>query len=273
MIVYVNSNARNQGQSTFAYTFAKIYGNLSNQATLLISLRDDSFLRTVTRLPESYEFAAIDAIVQRASDKGNFMSSTYKLESTLYYYNAKGATLEDQISVKSIEDMLLKAQIDFSMVVVDADISVNNFYNFVHIIDKLVLVVTPNIVALRSMSESMINTMERYEISKSQKIPCEIFYVVARYDESLSISSAYKELGGNSRTVFPLTYNLTLAKHHNKGRLDDYISNMLIETKTSDRKYLVNFRNIIKKITGFRMPTRKIPVPDPNIKRRGSTKR
>ena len=273
MIVYINSTARNQGQSTFAYSFAKIYGNMSNQPTLLISLRDDSFVRMVTRLPEAYEFSSIDAMVQRATGKGNFMPSTYKLENTLYYYNAKGATLNNQISIKSIEDLLIKAQVDFSMVVVDADISVNNFYNFVHIIDKLVLTVSPNIVALNSMADSMERTVEKYETAKSQKIPCEIYYVVTKYDESLALSEVYKELGGSSRNVLPVAYNLNLAKNHNKGKLDDYITNMLIDAKTVDRKYLINFREAIKKVTGFRMPSRKIDVPDPSKNRRKGSKR
>jgi len=273
MIVYINSNARNQGQSTFAYSFAKMYGNMSNQPTLLISLRDDSFVRMVTRLPESYEFASIDAMVQRATGKGNFTPSTYKLENTLYYYNAKGATLNNQISIKSIEDLLAKAQVDFSMVVVDADISVNNFYNFVHIIDKLILTVTPNIVALKSMADSMEKTVEQYETAKSQKIPCEIYYAITKYDESLTLSEAYRELGGSSKNVFGIAYNLNLAKSHNKGKLDDFITNLLIETKTSDRKYLINFRDMMKKVTGFRMPSRKVDVPEPSKNRRKGFKR
>jgi len=273
MIIYINSNARNQGQSTFAYSFAKMYGNMSNQPTLLISLRDDSFVRMVTRLPEHYEFASIDAMVQRATGKGNFTPSTYKLENTLYYYNAKGAALSDQVSIKSVEDLLTKAQVDFSMVVVDADISVNNFYNFVDIIDKLILTVTPNIVALKSLADSMEKMVEKYETAKSQKIPCDIYYALTKYDESLTLSEAYKELGGSSRNVFGVAYNLNLARSHNKGKLDDYITGLLIDAKTADKKYLINFRDAVKKIIGFRMPSRKVDVPDPNKNRRKGFKR
>jgi len=273
MIVYINSNGRNQGQSTFAYSFAKMYGNMSNQPTLLVSLQEDSFIRKVTRLPEHYEFASIDAMVQRATGKGNFTPSTYRLENTLYYYNAKGATLNDQASIKSVEDLLVKAQIDFNMVVVDADISVNNFYNFVHIIDKLILAVTPNIVALKRLADSMERTVEKYETAKSQKIPCDIYYAITKYDGSLTLSDVYKELGGSSKNIFSITHNSNLVKQHNRGMLDDYITSILINTKTVDRKYLVNFRDAIQKVTGFRMPSRKVEVPGPNKKKRKGFKR
>ena len=269
MIIYVNSSARNQGQSTFAYTLAKIYGNMSNQSTILISLRDDSFMRTVTRLPEAYEFVSIEQIIQKSSVRGNFMASTYKLEGNLFYYNAKGATLNNQISIKSIEDMLTKAKLDFGMVIVDADISVNNFYNFVHLIDKLVLVVTPNIIALRYMCDSFEKISEKYETAKSQRIPCDIFFILSKYDETLSLSEVYKELGGNSNNIFPIAYNHKLAKQHNKGLIDEYITDILIDTKSVDRKFLINFREAIKKITGFRLPSRKIEVKPSSQKGKG----
>jgi len=227
----------------------------------------------VTRLPENYEFASIYAMVQRAAGKGDFTPSTYKLENTLFYYNAKGATLDDQVGIKSIEDLLAKAQIDFNMVVVDADISVNNFYSFVHIIDKLILTVTPNIVALKSMADSMEKMIEKYETAKSQKIPCDVFYVLTRYDESLTLSEVYRELGGNSKNVFSIAYSLNLAKNHNKGKLDDFITQLLIDAKTADRKYLINFRDVVKAATGFRMPSRKVDVPDPSKNRRKGFKR
>jgi hypothetical protein len=153
------------------------------------------------------------------------------MEETVFYYHATSSTLDTPQGIEAIKKVIDAAGKAFSVVVVDIDLKINGFFPLIPVADEILLSITTDSFVLRTTGEHIKKLRNQYEMAHGLKIKPNIYYVLNKYDRTMSFPNVSKILGVKPRDVMSVPYVKQLAIARNNKRLDYFAAEMLSNAK------------------------------------------
>ena len=249
MITLINSGYHFVGTSTLTTLLAKSYANLMNQQTLFVSLSSSDFYKSSLAIDQNWEPQSIKNILNKVHGKDSVAPFFYQVENNLYYYQTIGSTLKTTDGQKDLQSFFIKIRKEFQTIFVDIDSEIYGFIKLAPIADKVLLIVPPDVKAIEIINRRMNEVISNYTHSHGVKLKADIFYVLMKYDKTISLSKVYKLLEVGASSINEIGYSKVLAKERNNGKIDTYLNNLLtVKISIEDSILASNLKKLLRKL-------------------------
>ena len=249
MIILINSGYHFVGVSTLSYMLARNYASLMNQKTLLVSLGSSLFYKSATALDKTWEPQSIKNILNKVHGRDSVDPYFYKMDNNLYYYYAVNSTLRTMEGQRDLQVFFSKIRKEYQTIYIDIDSEIYGYVKLAQIADKILIVVPPDIKAIELTGETVNKTILEYTQTHGVKLKADLFYVMQRYDKTISLSRIYKLLNVSARSFNEIGYSRTLAKERNNSKLDFYVNDLLtIKMSMEDIVLATNLKKLLRKL-------------------------
>jgi hypothetical protein len=245
MVAIVNNTTYGSGASTLVYALAKARGALLSKPVLIISTSDAAPYRNMMNIGSDWVSPTLKVVLSKMQTYTDVKTFCYKAESYLYYLNIEGIDIKSVEGRKGLNQLMVDLKDNlgedgFESVWIDIDNASGGFLEFVDNSDLVIIPVRPNKLRVQETQKRVQNIRNAYVERHGMQMKHPIYYCVQMYANQMPLTEIRKILQTQEKYVYPLGYDVEIAKRFNSGELSFYMSHAIAEPKSTEQKVVYN---------------------------------